>query len=421
MDAEAYLDSLEPIGWKLGLERMRRLSALLGMPQHRFASIHVVGTNGKSSVTRMTAALLEAHGVSAGACVSPHAERWSERVLLHGEEIELAAFTAAVERTAQAAEVVNRSLEEGESVTQFEVATAAAFVALAAARVQAGVVEAGLGGKLDATNTIPSRVTVLTSVGLDHTQWLGETEAEIAAEKLAVLRDQSTLVLGRVSAEVAALAERAAAEHGAHLVRAPEDPGEEVLLRAPGRFQRRNFALASTAAETFLGELDPARVAEVAATLTVPGRLEKVADDPPAYLDAAHNPDGAAALAEALAEVAAGPVIACLAILADKDAAAMIGALAPTLERAICTEIPRFPADGPKSQDMTDFSAHRHSVPAAELHDSCVAAGLPAEAVPDFAAAVGRGRELAAATPGGVLLVAGSHYALAPARALLAP
>ena len=93
-------------------------------------------------------------------------------------------------------------------MTQFEAATAAAFVALAAARVEAGVIEAGLGGRLDATNTIPSRVTVLTSVGLDHTEWLGETEAEIAAEKLAVLRDHSTLVLGRVSPEVAALAER---------------------------------------------------------------------------------------------------------------------------------------------------------------------------------------------------------------------
>ena len=99
-DAEAYLDSLEPIGWKLGLERMRTLSTLLGMPQHRFASIHVVGTNGKSSVTRMIAALLEAHGVCAGACVSPHAARWSERVLIHGEEIGAAEFAAAVERAA---------------------------------------------------------------------------------------------------------------------------------------------------------------------------------------------------------------------------------------------------------------------------------------------------------------------------------
>ena len=102
IDPEAYLDSLEPIGWRLGLERMHRLTTALGMPQHRFASIHVVGTNGKSSVTRMIAALLEAHGLSTGACVSPHAARWSERVLIHGEEIGAAEFAAAVERVAQA-------------------------------------------------------------------------------------------------------------------------------------------------------------------------------------------------------------------------------------------------------------------------------------------------------------------------------
>src|SRR5262249_6693137 len=161
---------------------MRLLTTALGMPQHRFASIHVVGTNGKSSVTRMTAALLDAHGVRAGAMVSPHLERWSERILISGAEIGSEAFSAAVGRAAEAAEVVGRGL--GEDVTQFEVATAAGFVALAAARVGVGVIEAGLGGRLDASNTIPSRVTVLTSVGLDHTEWLGETEEEIAAEKL---------------------------------------------------------------------------------------------------------------------------------------------------------------------------------------------------------------------------------------------
>ncbi len=254
---------------------MHRLSTALGLPQHRFASIHVVGTNGKSSVTQMVAALLEAHGIRTGACVSPHARRWSERVLIGGEEIDEAAFAAAVERAAQAAETVNRGLEPGEAVTQFELATAAAFVAFAAARVEVAVVEAGLGGRLDATNTIPSRVTVLTSIGLDHTDWLGETELEIAAEKLAVLRDHTTLVLGRVGPEVAALAERTAAERGAKLIVAPEDPGA-VELRAPGHFQRRNFALATAAARAFLGDLDPAAVATVAATMTVPGRLERV-------------------------------------------------------------------------------------------------------------------------------------------------
>ncbi len=392
---------------------MHRLSTALGMPQHRFSSVHVVGTNGKSSVTRMTAAMLEAHGMRSGACVSPHAERWSERVLIGGEEIDATAFSAAVERTAQAAETVNRALEEGEVVTQFEVATAAAFVAFAAARLDAAVVEAGLGGRLDATNTIPSRVTVLTSIGLDHTAWLGETELEIAAEKLAVLREHTTLVLGRVSPEVAALAERTAAERGARLVIAPEDPGEEVELRAPGRFQRRNFALAIAAAEVFLGELDPARVAAVAASLMIPGRLERVADRPPSYIDVAHNPDGAAALAEGLAEVAGGtPVVACIAALADKDAGAMVAALAPVLERAVCSELDRTALE---SRGLPGVASHS----AAKLAAACAATGVPAEQEPDFASAVRRARALASGLPGGVLVVTGSHYALAPARAAL--
>ncbi len=399
---------------------MHLLSTALGMPQHRFASIHVVGTNGKSSVTRMTAALLEAHGMQAGACVSPHPERWSERVLIGGEEIGEADFAAAVERAAEAADTVNRALEGDEVVTQFELATAAAFLAFAAARVEVAVVEAGLGGRLDATNTIPSRVTVLTSIGLDHTEWLGETELEIAAEKLAVLRDQTTLVLGRVSPAVRRLAERTAAERGATLVLAPEDPGEEIELRAAGRFQRRNFALARAAAQAFLGELDAARVAEVAATLAVPGRLERVAGDAPTFLDAAHNPDGAAALAEGLQELAGNrPIVACLAVLADKDAAAMIQALSPSLTRAICTQLPpETPADGPKTDDMRRFSAHRPSFSAGELARVCGEVGVGAEVVADFGVAVRRARALAVDL-GGALVVTGSHYVLAPARAAL--
>jgi dihydrofolate synthase/folylpolyglutamate synthase len=388
---------------------MRALSTLLGLPQNRFASIHVVGTNGKSSVTRMTAALLAAHGLRAGAYVSPHGERWSERVLVGGEEIAPERFAAALTQATETAEVVGRGLEQGEAVTQFELATAAAFLALAGARVEVAVVEAGLGGRLDATNTIPSRVTVLTSVGLDHTRWLGESEAEIAAEKLAVLRDHTTLVRGRVSPEVGALAERAAGEHGAELLVASEDPGPEVALRAPGGFQRRNFALAMTATRAFLGVLDPERVAGVAAGLEVPGRLERIGADPPAFADAAHNPQAAAALAEALPELAGGrPVVACLTMLADKDAAATVAALAPALECAVCAELPAgalasrgIPGDGSRS--------------AGDLAAACEAAGLPAEAVPDLATALDRARALAAES-GGLLLVAGSHYALASAR-----
>jgi dihydrofolate synthase / folylpolyglutamate synthase len=412
-DPDAYLDSLEPIGWRLGLERMHKLTTALGMPQHRFASIHVVGTNGKSSVARMTAALLEAHGVGSGACLSPHTAHWAERTLIHDEEVGAEAWGAAVEQVARAAEGVNRSLEEGDAVTQFEAATAATFVALAAARVEAAAIEAGLGGRLDATNTIPSRVTVLTSIGLDHTDWLGETELEIAGEKLAVLRDQTTLVLGRVSPEVEALAERTAAERGARLLRAPEDPGSEVQLLAPGGFQRRNFALARTAAEAFLGELDPELVARVAATVAIPGRLERIAAQPPTFLDAAHNPDGAAALAEALPSVSDGRrVVGCLAILADKDAEAMVRALAPALERAVCTELPARALEAQGRPGAASRSA-------AELLAACEAAGLPAEAEPSFPAALRRASALASEVPEGILVVAGSHYAIAPARSAL--
>jgi dihydrofolate synthase / folylpolyglutamate synthase len=411
-DPDAYLDSLEPIGWRLGLERMHRLTTALGLPQHRFGSIHVVGTNGKSSVTRMTAALLEAQGVAAGACLSPHTDSWAERTLIGGRQIAPGAWAGAVETVARAAEGVNRSLDDGDAVTQFEVATAATFVALAGARVKAAAIEAGLGGRLDATNTIPSRVTVLTSIGLDHTEWLGETELEIAAEKLAVLRDQTTLVLGRVSTPVAELAERTAAVRGARLVRAPEDPGPELRLLAPGGFQRRNFALARAAAEAYLGEELPTKlVAEVAASVAIPGRLERIAEAPTVYVDAAHNPDGVAALAEALPGLAGGRrVVGCLAILADKDAAAMVRELAPALERAVCTELP-----------AAALAAHgrpgARSRTAAELAALCEEGGLSAEAVPDFASALGRARALAAAAPEGLVLVAGSHYGIAPARA----
>jgi dihydrofolate synthase/folylpolyglutamate synthase len=388
---------------------MRKLTTALGMPQHRFASIHVVGTNGKSSVTRMTAALLEAHGVSAGVSVSPHAERWSQRTLVHGEEVTPEAWTQAVEQVVRAAEGVNRTLEEGEAVTQFEAATAASFVALANARVRAGVIEAGLGGRLDATNTIPSKVTVLTSIGLDHTEWLGETEIEIAAEKLAVLRDQTTLVLSGVSDEVRALAEETARERGARLVLAPPEPDFEVNLRAPGEFQRRNFALACAAAEAFLGRFNPVLAAEMAATVTVPGRLELVAEDPPTYLDAAHNPAGATALAESLPALADGRgIVACIAVLADKDAEAMVAALAPVLGYVICTELPAAALEGHGRPGA-------RSRPAAELGEICERIGLSAAVEPDFQAAVQRARSIA----NGIVVITGSHYAIAPARAAL--
>ena len=405
-DAERYLSSLEPLGMRFGLERIRKLVSVLGMPQHRFASVHVVGTNGKSSVTEMIAALCEAHGMRAGAYISPHIERWSERIRIGGGEIEPAAFATAVERVAGAVEAVNRKLEEGESVTQFEADTAAAFVALAGAGVEVGVIEAGLGGRLDATNVLPSKVTVLTSIGLEHTEWLGETETEIATEKLAVLRDHTMLVNGRLDPDVEELARRTAAERHAEVV-VVRDLAPSVELPTSAPFLRRNFAVALAAAEAVIGSLDVERVRDVAGGLELHGRMEEVGGDPPLILDSSHNPDGARALAEALESVVAGrELIGCMAVLADKDAAAMVEALAPKLTTIVATPIP---------EDRLACAGRpgARALGAEDLAAAAVTAGIAqVEAVGDPAEAVERAVALARSA-GGAALVCGSHYLLA--------
>jgi dihydrofolate synthase / folylpolyglutamate synthase len=404
-EAEAYLASREPLGMRFGLDRIRRLVSVLGMPQHRFVSLHVVGTNGKSSVTEMIAALLEAHGVSSGAYLSPHDERWSQRIQLRGAELAPTAFAAAVERVAQAIEVVDRSLDPGDSVTQFEADTAAAFVAIAAAGVEAGVIEAGLGGRLDATNVLPSRVTVLTSIGLEHTEWLGETETEIAAEKLAVLRDHTRLVVGPVPGAVEELARMKATERHSEIVTV-RDLAPQVELASPAPYLRRNFAVALAAAESVLGTLDAEAVAGVAAGLDLHGRMETIAGDPPLVLDAAHNPAGAEALAEALPAVAAGqPLVGCLAVLADKDAAGILAALAPRLDGLVATEVA---ADRLASAGRPGARALEADALAGAAREAGVGR---VEAVADPVAAVARARARATEL-GGIVLVAGSHYLL---------
>lgn len=403
MDPDAYLDSLIPVGWKLGLERMNLLSEELGRPQDSFDSIHVVGTNGKTSVAMMTAAIVTAHGRRSGCSLSPHVNHWSERVVIGGSEIGPDLFGDAVARAAAAAGRVNARLDDGDVVTQFELATAASFLALAESGVELAVIEAGLGGRLDATNSIDSLATVLTSIGLDHTEYLGETELEIAGEKLAVLRPGTVLVLGEVSPLVEELARETAAGRGARVVAGGvEGPVPDV----PGEFQRRNFALARTAAEVWLGELDPEATARAAHGLVIPGRLELIADDPPTYADVAHNRAGAIALARAIPEIADGrPVIACIAILADKDAEGMLAELAPVLDRAVLTTLP---AEILAARGRPGARAHNPG----KLTRTAAEAGLAGEAVEDPAAAIARVRELARSS-GGVALLAGSHFLLA--------
>jgi dihydrofolate synthase/folylpolyglutamate synthase len=395
-EAERYVLSRELFGMRFGLDRMRRLMTALGHPERRFDSIHVVGTNGKSSTTRMIAAILAHHGLLTGAYLSPHLLSYSERIRIGDTDLEPAAFAAAVQRVARASDLVDRSLAAGERVTQFELLTAAAYSELAARGVDVAVVEAGLGGRYDATNVIPSKVQVLTSVGLEHTRWLGPTIAAIASEKLDVVQEGATLVLGAgLHPDAAAVAEAVAAERRARVVRAGADPG--VALGAPGAFQRRNFALARAAAEAYLGELDEAAVRDAAASVRVPGRLQIVGQAPLVLLDGAHNPEGSAALAESLPEVIGSrrPLVAVIAVLDDKDAAGMLSTLLPHCAAVIFTS----------SQNPRALPPPTLLSLAGQLD------GPPGEIVPDPKAAVARAREVAGRS--GAVLVTGSIYLIA--------
>lgn len=392
--AENYVLDRELFGMRFGLDRMRRMMTALANPQLRFGSIHVVGSNGKSSTTRMIAAILARHGLRTGAYLSPHLVSYGERIMIDEAPLEPFRFAAAIQRVTRAVDLVDRSLPEGERVTQFELLTAAAYAELAAQNVEVGVIEAGLGGRYDATNVIPSTVQVMTSVGLEHTRWLGPTIADIAGEKLDVVQPGGTLVLGHgLAAEAEAVADALATERGARIVRAPGDPG--VPVGAPGGFQRRNFALAKAAAEAYLGHLDSRAVAAAAAGVRVPGRLEVIDRHPLTVLDGAHNAEGMSALVESLEELLGGhpeKVVAVLSILSDKDATGMLRALLPVCQALILTA-----------------SANSRTLPPATLQSlTRQLGGPPTEIVPDSQAALARARTLAG--PDGTVLATGSLY-----------
>jgi dihydrofolate synthase / folylpolyglutamate synthase len=340
--AEAHLRSLELFGMRFGLDRMRRMMTVLGSPERRFESIHIVGTNGKTSTTRMVAAILERFGLRTGAYTSPHLVSYRERVQVGERDLEPGAFAAAIARAAWAAERVNRTLAEDDHVTQFELLTAAAFWEMSEREVQVAVIEAGLGGRFDATSVIDSRVSALTNVGLEHTRWLGPTLGDIAEEKLAVVRPRATLILGAdLAAPALAVARRVARAQGARIVYADAEPPSPPLL-AGGRFQRRNFALACVVVEAHLresGRWDRGRyeqaVHEAAASIEIPGRLQVVDEDPLTVLDGAHNPDAVAALLDSLPDVlAARSPALVLGVLEDKDAVGMLAPLLAACERA---------------------------------------------------------------------------------------
>ncbi len=338
-EAVRWLESLSPWPKEFGLDRIHALLAALGDPQRVLRAVHVVGTNGKSTATRTVEALLAAEGLHVGAYLSPHVRGWSERIRIGGDEADFDAAIARVEPEA-------RRLH----ATQFEVLTAAALRAFADAAVDAAVVEAGLGGRHDATNVLEAPVVLLTNVGLDHTEVLGSTREAIAREKLAVVAPGATAVL-------------------------PDDEFAALLPNA-------NVVLggAREAAEAFLG-----RPVDAEVDVTLPGRLEE--HRPGEIWDGAHNPEG---LDWALPRLPPGPYTVVASILGDKDAPAMLDRLARVAKRLIATG-----------------SQNPRALPAEKL--AALARGRieAVEAVPDPAAALARARE----DP--PVLVTGSLYLLA--------
>ena len=340
MSATEWLDSLSP--WPrdgFGLDRMRALLGELGDPQHAFPAVHVVGTNGKSTATVTIEQLLLSERLSVGSTISPHVATWSERIRIDGAAVD---FERAVARVRPAAERLD--------ATQFEVVTAAALALFASEEVDAAVVEAGLGGRHDATNVLRTRVVLLTNVALEHTDVLGDTLEAIAREKLAVAQEHSIVFLPD--------------ETYAHLV-----PAGEI-----------RFGGAREAAEAFVGHAIAA-----APEVTLPGRLERRGETE--IRDGAHNPHGARYLLERLP---AGDYTIVVSILSDKNADEMLRELRRAGSRLVATR-----SSSPRALPAVDVAALARS-----HFDHVESADDPAEALR-------RAHEL-----GEPVLVTGSLYLL---------
>jgi dihydrofolate synthase/folylpolyglutamate synthase len=346
-----------------GLERIRELLDLLGSPQRAYPSIHLTGTNGKTSTARIVDALLRAHGIRTGRYTSPHLESITERIALDGEPISPEGFAEVFADIAPYVAMVDAAHEQ--RVTFFELTTAMAFAAFADAPVDVAVVEVGLGGEWDATNVIDAGVAVVTPVALDHTAMLGKTVSAIATEKAGIIHAGSTAVLGLQQIEALKVLQDRANSVEATVVREGLEFGvlsrdlavggqlltlqgiggtyEQLLLPLHGAHQAHNAAIALAAVEVFLGAtaekpLDVETVRAGFASVESPGRLEVVRRGPTVLLDGAHNPAGVDALVEALREeFGFGYLVGVVAMPRDKDVAGMLERLEPVLDEVVCT------------------------------------------------------------------------------------
>jgi dihydrofolate synthase/folylpolyglutamate synthase len=358
-EAWEYVSGLERLGIRLGLERVTKLVEALGSPHKAYPTIHVVGTNGKSSTTRFISALLEVRGLRVGAYVSPHLISLAERQMVDSIPSTEAEFCDLVTRIRPVAEALDRTFPEGERLTQFEVLTAAAFLFFKERGCDVAVIEAGLGGRLDATAVISSEVQVLTSIGKEHTELLGDTPSAILKEKAAVIPQGGRVVAGWLAPELKAeLKEicvgRQAASHflGDDIVILADPRAEsfdvfglygcytDLHLRVLGSYQRANAAVAVAAAELFSRSgLDTRLVREALASTVVPGRLEIISTQPLCIFDGSHNPQGMEETVHSLDQILERRrLIAVVSILRDKEAREMMRHLAPRCDIIFATQ-----------------------------------------------------------------------------------
>jgi dihydrofolate synthase/folylpolyglutamate synthase len=359
-----------PLGMRLGLEPMREACARTGHPERALRVVHVAGTNGKGSVCAMVEAMARAAGMKTGLYTSPHLCRFAERIRLGGEPVTDEALAA----------VLGRALDDGPDLSFFETATLAAFLAFREAQVDLAVVEVGLGGRLDATNVIPTpAAAAITRIALDHTDRLGSTLPEIAREKAGIAKPGLDLLLGPMPDEV-----RAAIDEVAHAAGATTsmvtDAAADVDLALAGEHQRANAAIASELARRV--GVPAAAIATGLETVRWPGRLERIGD---VLLDGAHNPDGARALAAYVQGLGVAPERTSLVFgaLADKDWPAMLDVLAPLASRRVYVA----PESAARSAvDPAAMAAQRAGRIAASMED---ALRLAREGSPDLVVVCG--------------------------------
>ncbi len=359
------LFALETFGIKLGLDNIARLTAALGHPERTFASIHVAGTNGKGSVTAMVHAALVAAGVRAARYVSPHLVDLTERFVIGGSPVPQQDLADAARDVLDCADALRASGELPVYPTFFEATTAIAFELFRRARVEAAVVEVGLGGRFDSTNVVPAAIGAITSIGLDHQDLLGDTVEAIAFEKAGIIKPGMTVVTGALPDGAREVVNAVAAERNARLVdaagtaiertmeegratmlvRTGEDAYGPLRLALRGEHQIGNAAVAIHLLEAARERgLRIGRDAIVRGLTDVewPGRLELIplADGATVLLDAAHNPDGARALAAHLARWHPERPTLVLGMMRDKDVAGIVTALLPAVSRLIATAAP---------------------------------------------------------------------------------